>query len=120
MHPVFEYFFNTPQHHRVHHSSNRHLLDKNYGGVLIIFDRLLGTFAEASDEEELSYGLVDKDPKTRVVDIALGETITMLKESLATRNPWHKFMYLVGPPGWSPENEVEANLSPPNSNRIDF
>ncbi len=50
-----EYVFVTPSHHRVHHSSNPEYLDKNYGDILIIWDKLLGTFAE--EKEEPKYGL---------------------------------------------------------------
>lgn len=50
-----EYFMVTPSHHRVHHSSNPQYLDKNYGDVLIIWDKMLGTFAE--EKEKPVYGL---------------------------------------------------------------
>ncbi|RYY90724.1 MAG: sterol desaturase family protein [Chitinophagaceae bacterium] len=52
---VLEYFLVTPSHHRVHHASNPEYLDKNYGDVLIIWDKLFGTFAE--EKETPSYGL---------------------------------------------------------------
>lgn len=52
---VLEYFFVTPSHHRVHHSSNPCYLDKNYGDILIIWDKLFGTFAE--EREEPKFGL---------------------------------------------------------------
>lgn len=53
-----EYIFVTPSHHRVHHASNPEYLDKNYGDVLIIWDKLFGTFVEEKeDAEELVYGL---------------------------------------------------------------
>ena len=51
----FEFFLNTPSHHRVHHASNPQYLDKNYGDVLIIWDKLFGTFKK--EEEEIVYGL---------------------------------------------------------------
>lgn len=57
-----EYIFNTPNHHRVHHGSNIWCLDKNYGGVLIIWDRIFGTFAEDKKNEEIVYGLVYNQP----------------------------------------------------------
>jgi alkylglycerol monooxygenase len=53
-----EYLFNTPSHHRVHHGRNPYCIDKNYAGVLIIWDRLFGTFEAEKDGEELAYGLV--------------------------------------------------------------
>ena len=53
-----EFIFNTPKHHRVHHGCNLYCLDKNYGGVLIIWDRLFGTFMEERNKDEIIYGLV--------------------------------------------------------------
>ncbi len=53
--PVFEYIFNTPSHHRVHHGQNPKYLDKNHGGTLILFDRWFGTFQK--EEEEVVYGV---------------------------------------------------------------
>ena len=50
-----ELFLNTPSHHRVHHGINPKYIDKNYGGILIVWDRLFGTFAP--EEEEPVYGL---------------------------------------------------------------
>jgi alkylglycerol monooxygenase len=50
-----EYVLNTPSHHRVHHGRNRYCIDKNYGGTLIIWDRLFGTFQ--AEEENVVYGL---------------------------------------------------------------
>jgi len=52
-----EYIFNTPSHHRVHHGANAEYIDKNYGGILIIWDRLFGSFAE--EKAEVRFGLVD-------------------------------------------------------------
>jgi sterol desaturase/sphingolipid hydroxylase (fatty acid hydroxylase superfamily) len=52
---ILEYVFVTPSHHRVHHASNEKYLDKNYGDVLIIWDKLFGTFVK--EEEEPVYGL---------------------------------------------------------------
>ncbi|PAV79319.1 hypothetical protein WR25_26192 [Diploscapter pachys] len=55
----FEYILNTPSAHRVHHGRNPYCIDRNYGGVLIIWDRLFGTYAAERKDEELAYGLVD-------------------------------------------------------------
>jgi sterol desaturase/sphingolipid hydroxylase (fatty acid hydroxylase superfamily) len=54
---ILEWVFNTPSHHRVHHASNREYIDRNFGGVLIIFDRLFGTFAEEKSDRLIMYGL---------------------------------------------------------------
>src|SRR5215468_401320 len=52
-----EWVLNTPRHHHVHHASNDPCLDKNFGSVLIVFDRLFGSFAEAPVDEPLRFGL---------------------------------------------------------------
>lgn len=54
-----EFLFNTPAHHRVHHASNPEYLDCNYGGVLIVFDRLFGTFREETPGVPIRYGLTE-------------------------------------------------------------
>jgi sterol desaturase/sphingolipid hydroxylase (fatty acid hydroxylase superfamily) len=53
-----EWVLNTPSHHRVHHAANPEYRDKNFGGVLIVFDRLFGTFAAERDDIPCRYGLV--------------------------------------------------------------
>jgi len=52
-----EWIFNTPSHHRVHHGTNNPYLDKNYAGVLIIWDRLFGSFVP--ETEEPRYGIIE-------------------------------------------------------------
>lgn len=54
---ILEYVLVTPSHHRVHHASNEQYLDKNYGDVLIIWDKLFGTFQKEEDHIEIKYGL---------------------------------------------------------------
>ena len=71
-----EFIFNTPSHHRVHHGRNPYCIDKNYGGVLIIWDRLFGTFAAERQDEEIAYGLVHSsfsfDPlKIQVINVRI-------------------------------------------------
>jgi len=59
---IIEKFMVTPSHHRVHHGSNEQYLDKNFGGILIIWDRMFGSFEE--ENETVSYGIT-KDINTR-------------------------------------------------------
>lgn len=80
IHPEFlvklgplEWVLNTPAHNRVHHSSNATCLDKSYGGVLVIFDRLFGSFAEAPQAEQMRYGLVGHEPTFNPLRITFGE-----------------------------------------------
>jgi len=67
-----EWVLNTPAHHRVHHACNGPYLDKNYGGMLIVFDRMFGTFAEARPEEPLRYGLVHPLRSNSTLELAFG------------------------------------------------
>jgi sterol desaturase/sphingolipid hydroxylase (fatty acid hydroxylase superfamily) len=94
-----EWVLNTPRHHRVHHASNATCLDKNYGGVLIIFDRLFGTFAEPPQAEPLRYGLVGAAPSYNPIAIALGQWIAMLRDARRAHGPAATFRALFGPPG---------------------
>ncbi|MCR3936513.1 sterol desaturase family protein, partial [Klebsiella pneumoniae] len=64
---------NTPSHHRVHHGSNPAYLDRNYGGMVIVFDRLFGTFAEEQAAEPVRFGLVHPLGSKNPVVVALGE-----------------------------------------------
>ena len=68
-----EWLLNTPSHHRVHHASNAAYLDCNYGGVLIVFDRLFGTFVAERADEPVRYGLVHPFGTNNPLAIALGE-----------------------------------------------
>lgn len=68
-----EWVLNTPAHHRVHHAINTICLDKNFGGVLIVFDRLFGTFATAPGSEPLRYGIADTAHTNNPVRILFGE-----------------------------------------------
>jgi sterol desaturase/sphingolipid hydroxylase (fatty acid hydroxylase superfamily) len=97
-----EYIFVTPSHHRVHHASNIPYLDKNMGMVLIIWDRIFGTFTKELPSEVPHYGLTTPlpDPHHPVKIIfhewqAIGQDMKK-KVSLAT-----KLRYLFMPPGWS-------------------
>ena len=94
-----ELVLNTPAHHRVHHASNNQCLDKNYGGVLIVFDRLFGTFAQAPKDEPLRYGLVGRTPGLNPCRIALNEWIHLIKEVRAADSSTKRLTILFGPPG---------------------
>ena len=69
----FEYLFNTPSHHRVHHASNPRYLDRNYAGVLMVWDRLFGTFVEERDEEPARYGIMKNIETYNPIRIAFHE-----------------------------------------------
>jgi sterol desaturase/sphingolipid hydroxylase (fatty acid hydroxylase superfamily) len=93
-----EWILNTPAHHRVHHASNPACLDKNYGGILIVFDRMLGTFAEAPRGQALRYGLVSGISSCNPVRIALGQWHRMLRDFARAPTLRERVKTLLGPP----------------------
>jgi sterol desaturase/sphingolipid hydroxylase (fatty acid hydroxylase superfamily) len=78
-----EWLLNTPAHHRVHHAANRVYLDCNYGGVLIVFDRLFGSFVAERSDEPIRYGLVHPVRSNNPLVIALGEWKRLFADMLS-------------------------------------
>lgn len=98
---------NTPSNHRVHHASNEIYLDKNYGGVLMIFDKLFGTYATEEENSPCCYGLVTPVESVNPIWIAFHEWIAMTTDLTRSRNLLEAVNYLFGHPGWRPENKGE-------------
>jgi sterol desaturase/sphingolipid hydroxylase (fatty acid hydroxylase superfamily) len=98
----FEWVFNTPAHHRVHHASNPEYLDCNYGGVLIVFDRMFGSFRRERPGVPIRYGLVEPVHGYNPVRIAFHAWIGMfadLRRARCARQVWRT---VFGPPGYRP------------------
>lgn len=100
-----EYVLNTPSNHRVHHATNADYLDRNYGGVLIVFDRLFGTYVEEREGEPCKYGLVSPVQSHNPVAIAFHEWLRMARDARTARSPGELIGYLFGPPGWKPDGK---------------
>jgi sterol desaturase/sphingolipid hydroxylase (fatty acid hydroxylase superfamily) len=84
-----EGILNTPSAHRVHHARNAKFLDKNYGGFLMVFDRLFGTYAEEGEESEIQYGLVHPNTSKNPFNVVFknwGELLTKLRTLRGIRN----------------------------------
>lgn len=97
-----EYIFNTPSHHRVHHGSNEKYLDKNFGGMLIIWDKLFGTFQQ--EEEEPTYGLTKPLQKTDLINVVVHEWKDIIHD-LPKYSSWRdRHQVLFGRPGWKPKH----------------
>ncbi|WP_327150872.1 sterol desaturase family protein [Nocardia sp. NBC_01329] len=93
-----EYLFNTPSHHRVHHGSNNPYLDRNYGGVFIVWDRLFGSYAD--EVEPARYGLVHNIDTRNPIRVNYAEFAAMLCD-IANAKTWAgRFGYLLAPPGY--------------------
>ena len=101
----YEYLFNTPSHHRVHHASNPGYVDRNYSGTLMVWDRLFGTFAAERDEEPCRYGLIKNIDTFNPIKIAFHEWAAMARDVSSARSPREAFKYMFGPPGWRPDGQ---------------
>ena len=100
-----EFAFNTPSHHRVHHGSNVRYLDCNHGGVLIIWDRLFGTFSPERDEEPVVYGLTKNIDGDSVLTVLGHEYAAIWRDVMRAKRWRDKLQYLFLAPGWSHDGE---------------
>ncbi|BBZ04302.1 C-5 sterol desaturase [Mycolicibacterium chitae] len=100
----FEFVFNTPSHHRVHHGRDPEYLDKNYGGILILWDRLFGTF-----QPELfrpNYGLTKPVDTFNIWKLQTHEYAAIARDVRAAPRLRDRLGYVFGPPGWAPQPRV--------------
>jgi sterol desaturase/sphingolipid hydroxylase (fatty acid hydroxylase superfamily) len=95
----FEWTFNTPSHHRVHHGSNPEYLDCNYGGVLIVFDRLFGSFVEERADVPVRYGLTTPLVTYNPLRIAMHEWMNLARDLRRARSLRDVARALFAPPG---------------------
>ena len=100
-----EYVFNTPSSHRVHHARNPDYLDANFGGVLIVFDRLFGTYVAERADEPCVYGLVTPITTYYPILINFQPWIGMAKDVASARSLGEVWHYLFGAPGWRPDGQ---------------
>lgn len=105
----FEAVFVSPSHHRVHHASNIRYLDKNMGMVLIIWDRLFGTFQEEVKEDPIKYGLTKPlDDPHHPAKIIFHEWQNIGKDLKKNIPLLTKLKYLIMPPGWSHDGSTKT------------
>jgi len=95
-----EGILNTPSAHRVHHARNLEYLDANYGGVLLIFDRLFGTYVAERADLPCEYGLVKPVTSYNPLVIEFGPWVALFKDLAAARSLRGFVGTLVMPPGW--------------------
>lgn len=109
MPPWFEALFVSPSHHRVHHASNIRYLDKNMGMVLIIWDRLFGTFQEEIISDPIKYGLTKPlDNPNHPTKIIFHEWQNLGRD-IRKKLPLNiKLKYLFMPPGWSHDGSTKT------------
>ncbi len=107
---VVEFLFNTPSHHRVHHGTDPEYLDRNYGGILIIWDRLFGTF-----QPELfrpHYGLTKPVNSFNIWTLETHEYVAIARDVRSATRLRDRLGYIFGPPGWTPTPTAPIQPAP--------
>lgn len=111
-----EFVFNTPSHHRVHHASDAIYLDRNYGGILIIWDRLFGTF-----QPELhtpTYGLTKPVESHNLLYLQYHEYGNLWRDVRNARSWRDRAGYAFGPPGWQPARDDARAVGRPAGSTV--
>ncbi len=96
-----EWVMNTPSHHRVHHGRQEKYIDKNYGGIFIIWDRLFNTFKEEELDDEPEYGITMPPNSLNPVWGNLVLWQDLRNASAQTKGTWNKVKLWLGPPDWT-------------------
>ncbi len=104
-----EFVFNTPSHHRVHHGMDEIYLDRNYGGILILWDRLFGTFQPEVFRPH--YGLTKPVNTFNIWRLQTREYVAIGRDVRAARRWRDKLGYVLGPPGWEPVGVAERGTA---------
>lgn len=100
-----EAVMNTPSHHRVHHGSNAQYIDKNYAGILIIWDRMFGTFEE--EHEKVVYGVLPPLNSINPFHVFVHGFTKLFSQMWTAKGIGNKLAYLIKPPGWKPQETHE-------------
>lgn len=101
---IFDHFFNTPYIHQVHHACNKKYLDKNHGGIFVIWDKIFGTYQYNEPEIDPQFGVLSEPGSYNPLVIFSHEYVDIWRDVKSANNWKHKLMYIFGPPGWSPDN----------------
>jgi len=101
-----EFIFNTPSHHRVHHGMDPQYLDKNYGGIFILWDRMFGSFAP--ETERPHYGLTKQVSTYNIWTLQTHEYAAILRDVRRAQRWRDKLGYAFGPPGWEPASRTDG------------
>lgn len=112
---LIEWIFNTPSHHRVHHACNPLYIDKNFAGVLIIWDRLFGTFVKERADEPCRYGITDDFSSDNPLTITFYEWRRMLKDSKNSGSMRQLVGVLFGAPSRHSTVNPVGNDAPPTA-----
>ena len=104
---ILEYIIVTPSHHRVHHAINPEYIDKNYSQILIIWDKLFGTFQPELDDVKPVYGTLKQMKTWNPVIINFKHMWHLIKDAWNTKRVFDKLRIWFMPTGWRPEDVKE-------------
>ena len=99
---------NTPANHRVHHGCDDKYIDKNYGGILIIWDRLFGTYQR--EEETPRYGLKRDYDSVNPLSVWFSEWPGLFSDVKKSKTLGDTLMYIFGRPGWQPKQQAPSKV----------
>ena len=109
----FDRWFCSPSNHRVHHGVNDLYVDKNYGGILILWDRLFGTFTEEDEQEPVVYGTRAPLRSFNPLWANLQVYRELVQDSWRARSWADKLRVWIKPPGWRPADVAQRWPKPP-------
>ena len=108
---LLESFLMTPSHHRVHHGSNKQYHDKNYGGILCIWDKLFSSFEP--EVETVRYGVTERMDSSNLIVVNFRDLYRLCLDVLKARNLKNAVGFFLAPPGWKPPEDspmTESNI----------
>lgn len=104
-----EQVFNTPSHHRVHHGRNPGYIDRNYGGTLILWDRLFGTFVEEDAQDPPRYGITRPVRSNNLIVLWTHEYVDLFRDMARPGGLWSRLKHLWKPPEWERPASMDEN-----------
>ena len=104
---VLEHIIVTPSHHRVHHAINPEYIDRNYGQILIIWDRMFGTFQKELSDVKPVYGVLRPVKSWNPILINFKHTYQLCKDAWRTKSYYDKLRIWFMPTGWRPKDMIE-------------
>ena len=106
-----EEVLNSPSHHRVHHGSNQRYLDRNHAGILIVWDRLLGTFQREDPSDPVIYGLTRNIDTYNPVRIVTHEYVDIARDVAASTTWRDRLSFVLRGPGWAYRRRAELRAT---------
>ena len=116
LHPAIEFVFNTPSHHRVHHGRNPGYIDRNYGGTLIVWDRLFGTFVDENAQDPPEYGITRPVRSSNLIVLWTHEYVDLFRDMAQPGGLLSRLTHLWKPPEWQRPAAEKNNKEPGRDN----